>query len=126
VLREGCSLREVLNSRGNFGTEGERCRQSKLAAQFLASVQQAPAAYSMALIRYGSEAHRIEARGPLRARIRRSANVLTSDNVASRNPFVSATSGRGRCSDTDLTHLLEDRQSVAVSFIYCDFRGLLW
>jgi hypothetical protein len=39
--------------------------------------------------------------------------VLTSDNDASRNPFVSATSGRGRCSDTDPKSLLEDRQSVA-------------
>ena len=57
-----------MNSRGNFGTEDEQCRQSKLVAQFLASMQQAAAAYSMGLIRHGSEAHRIEARAPLYAK----------------------------------------------------------
>ena len=38
---------------------------------------------------------------------------------------MSSTSGRGRCSDTDLTHLLEDRRSVAVSFIYSYLESML-
>ena len=36
-LRAGSNVREVLDNRGNSGTEDERCRQSKHAAQFLAS-----------------------------------------------------------------------------------------
>ena len=100
MLREVCSLGEVLNSRGNFDTEDEWCRQSKLVAQFLASMQQAAAAYSMGLIRHGSEAHRIEARAPLYAK-----------------PPAAW--------DRSASHLPEDKRSVPCSRRLLCFRGPL-